>query len=141
MMEQVPRADVVLTNPTHYAVALRYDAEQMRAPVVVAKGSDRVALRIREIAREHGVLMLESPLLARALYRHGELDQPIPMDLYLVVAQVLAYVYQLRHRPEQAPMRPSFDVPTAYATTAEGAVDSGPEGAAGGREPNWGGRE
>lgn len=136
MMEQVPRADVVLTNPTHYAVALRYDAEQMRAPVVVAKGSDRVALRIREIARDHAILVLESPPLARALYCHCELDQPIPVDLYLVVAQVLAYVYQIKHRPEQAPMQPGFDPPAAYATAAEGAADSSPEGAAGGYEPN-----
>jgi flagellar biosynthetic protein FlhB len=142
MMEQVPLADVVLTNPTHYAVALRYDAEQMRAPVVVAKGSDRVALRIREIAREHGVLMLESPLLARALYRHGELDQPIPVDLYLVVAQVLAYVYQLKHRPDQVPLRPAFDVPAAYVIPAEGAIDHGSAGARSTqREPNRSGVE
>lgn len=114
MMEQVPLADVVLTNPTHYAVALRYDAERMRAPVVVAKGADQIALRIRAVAAEHGVLVLESPPLARALYRHATLDEPIPVDLYLVVAQVLAYVYQLKHQPRQAANPPEWEVPAGY---------------------------
>lgn len=130
MMEKLPQADVVLTNPTHYAVALRYDAERMRAPVVVAKGRDRVALRIREIAQEYGVLVLESPPLARALYRHGELDQPIPMDLYQVVAQVLAYVYQLKHHPRQAPVHPHFEVPAGYATAAQTASETAAAGPA-----------
>lgn len=119
MMEQVPTADVVLTNPTHYAVALRYDAERMRAPVVVAKGVGLIALRIRELAGQHGVLVLESPPLARALYRHAELDQPIPVDLYLVVAQVLAHVYQLKHQPYPSSAPPDFEVPAAYAVAAD----------------------
>ena len=96
MMQEVPRADVVVTNPTHYAVALRYEESRMRAPVVVAKGADLVAARIREIAGEHGVPILEAPPLARALHRHCDLGEAVPAELYHAVAQVLAYVYQLR---------------------------------------------
>jgi flagellar biosynthetic protein FlhB len=96
MMQDVPKADVVVTNPTHYAVALRYDESRMRAPVVVAKGADLVAARIREIAADHGVPILEAPPLARALHRHCDLGDAIPADLYQAVAQVLAYVYQVR---------------------------------------------
>ena len=96
MMEQVPKADVVITNPTHYAVALRYDESRMRAPVVVAKGADFVAQRIREIATEHGVPLLEAPPLARALHRDCDLGEEVPARLYAVIAQVLTYVYQLR---------------------------------------------
>jgi flagellar biosynthetic protein FlhB len=96
MMEQVPQADVVVTNPTHYAVALRYDDKRMRAPVVVAKGADLIAQRIREIATEHGVPLLEAPPLARALHRDCDLGDEVPARLYAVVAQVLTYVYQLR---------------------------------------------
>lgn len=125
MMEQVPVADVVLTNPTHYAIALRYDAERMRAPVVVAKGTGLIALRIRAIADEHGVPVLESAALARALYRHAALDQPIPVDLYLVVAQVLAYVYQVKHQPHQAPVPPEFEVPAGYRVAPEAAAQRG----------------
>ncbi len=96
MMAAVPTADVVITNPTHYAVALRYDEARMRAPVLVAKGADLVAQRIRELAREHGVPLVEAPPLARALHRACELGDEIPARLYAVVAQVLTYVYQLR---------------------------------------------
>jgi flagellar biosynthesis protein FlhB len=96
MMQDVPRADVVVTNPTHYAIALRYDDSKMRAPVVVAKGTDLVALRIREIAGAHGVPVLEAPPLARALHKHCDIGDAIPAQLYTAVAQVLAYVYQLR---------------------------------------------
>ncbi len=96
MMAEVPKADVVITNPTHYAVALRYDERRMAAPVVVAKGTDLVALHIRRIAREHGVPQVHSPVLARALYYSTELERPIPVGLYRAVAQVLAYVWQLR---------------------------------------------
>ena len=95
MMTQVPKADVVVTNPTHFSVALKYDAEKMGAPVVVAKGRGELALKIREIAKEHGVPMLEAPPLARALYKHCELEQSIPAALYTAVAEVMAYVYQL----------------------------------------------
>ncbi len=96
MMAAVPKADVVVTNPTHFAVALKYLEDRHRAPVVVAKGMDAVAARIRELAREAGVPQLEAPPLARALYRHVEIGAEIPAALYTAVAQVLAYVFQLR---------------------------------------------
>lgn len=96
MMQAVPEADVVITNPTHFAVALKYDGDKGGAPRLVAKGGDFVALKIREIAQEHKVTVLESPALARAVYYSTDLDQEIPAGLYLAVAQVLAYVYQLR---------------------------------------------
>lgn len=97
MMEEVPKADVIVTNPTHFAVALRYDEARMRAPRVVAKGADVIAARIREVAAEHKVPLVEAPPLARALYRNTDLGQEIPASLYRAVAQVLTYVYQLRH--------------------------------------------
>ncbi|PKM31709.1 MAG: flagellar biosynthesis protein FlhB [Gammaproteobacteria bacterium HGW-Gammaproteobacteria-11] len=96
MMGEVPKADVVITNPTHFAVALKYDPLQAGAPVLVAKGADFVAQRIREVAAEHNVVVLESPPLARAVFYSTELEQQIPSGLYLAVAQVLAYVFQLR---------------------------------------------
>jgi len=96
MMQEVPKADVVITNPTHYAVALRYDESRNRAPVVVAKGSDLLAARIREIATENGVPLVAAPPLARALYRSVELGHEVPAALYVTVAQVLTYVYQLK---------------------------------------------
>ena len=96
MLAAVPRADLVVMNPTHYAVALRYDEATMAAPRVVAKGADLLALRIRDSAKEHKVPVLQSPVLARALYAHAELDREIPARLFAAVAQVLAYVYQLR---------------------------------------------
>ncbi|WP_375739175.1 flagellar biosynthesis protein FlhB [Pseudomonas boanensis] len=96
MMAAVPQADVVITNPTHFAVALKYDAEKGGAPMLLAKGGDFTALKIREIAQENKVMVLESPALARAVYYSTELDQEIPAGLYLAVAQVLAYVYQLK---------------------------------------------
>ncbi|MFC5696448.1 flagellar biosynthesis protein FlhB [Pseudomonas sp. GCM10022186] len=96
MMAAVPEADVVITNPTHFAVALKYDADKGGAPLLLAKGSDFTALKIREIAQESQVTVLESPALARAVYYSTELDQEIPAGLYLAVAQVLAYVYQLK---------------------------------------------
>lgn len=96
MMQEVPTADVVITNPTHYAVALRYDQDKMRAPIVVAKGRDLIAQQIRNIAASHDVPLLSAPPLARALYFSAELQQEIPSGLYMAVAQVLAYIYQLR---------------------------------------------
>ncbi|MDB6443569.1 MULTISPECIES: flagellar biosynthesis protein FlhB [Pseudomonas] len=99
MMAAIPEADVVITNPTHYAVALKYDPDKGNAPVLLAKGSDFLALKIREIAVANEVMLLESPALARSIYYSTELDQEIPGGLYLAVAQVLAYVYQIRqHR-------------------------------------------
>jgi len=94
MMQSVPQADVIVTNPTHFAVALAYKAG-MAAPKVVAKGTGVVALKIRELAAEHAVPTLEAPPLARALYKHAELDKEIPATLYNAVAEVLAYIYQL----------------------------------------------
>lgn len=95
MMTEVPKADVVVTNPTHYAVALKYDSDKMAAPQVVAKGMNLVAAAIRELAAEHNVPILEAPPLARALYRHADLGAQIPSALYTAVAEVMAYVYQL----------------------------------------------
>lgn len=95
MMQEVPKADVIVTNPTHYAVALKYEQGKFRAPVVVAKGIDEIALHIRKIGTEHKVPIIESPALARSVYHTTELDHPIPEQLFAAVAQVLAYVYQL----------------------------------------------
>ncbi|MFA5940090.1 MAG: flagellar biosynthesis protein FlhB [Sinimarinibacterium sp.] len=96
MMELVPTADVVVVNPSHYAVALKYEAGKMRAPKVVAKGMDLIALTIRELAEKNKVPIVSAPPLARALYRNTELDDEIPANLYAAVAQVLTYIYQLR---------------------------------------------
>ena len=97
MMAAVPDADVIITNPTHYAVALKYDPEKGgAAPLLLAKGADFTALKIREIAQEHNIQILESPALARSIYYSTELEQEIPAGLYLAVAQVLAYVFQIR---------------------------------------------
>lgn len=109
MMAAVPKADVVVTNPSHYAVALKYDPDRMGAPVVVAKGVDVLAGKIRDLAREHQIPLLEAPPLARALYAHCELEQAVPTTLYTAVAEVMAYVLQLNHwianggLPPQAP--------------------------------------
>ena len=92
----VPKADFVVMNPTHYAVALRYDEHTMNAPQVISRGTDLLAFKIRDIAQAHKIPVLQSPALARALYAHAELDQPIPAQLYAAVAQVLAYVYRLK---------------------------------------------
>ena len=115
MMTAVPTADLVVMNPTHYAVALKYDDQTMAAPRVVAKGTDLTALRIRELAEGASVPVLEAPVLARALHAHAELDAEIPAALFAAVAQVLAYVYQLRAALRgQMPMPgalPALDVP------------------------------
>lgn len=97
MMAEVPKADVVVTNPTHYSVALKYDATRMGAPRVVAKGAGEVALKVREVARASGVPLLEVPPLARALHRHADIGDEIPARLYTAVAEVMAYVYQLNN--------------------------------------------
>ena len=115
MMAAVPGADLVVMNPTHYAVALKYEDGKMAAPRVVAKGADLIALAIRDLAKESKVPVLQSPVLARALYAHAELDRDIPAALFAAVAQVLAYVYQLRasmaNRLAVPPPMPSIDVP------------------------------
>ncbi|QHW30052.1 flagellar biosynthesis protein FlhB [Paenibacillus rhizovicinus] len=98
MMQQVPKADVVITNPTHYAIALQYDGSKMEAPTIIAKGMDFVALRIKDIAKEHGVIMMENRPLARALYDRTEIGDTVPADLFQAVAEVLAYVYKLKNK-------------------------------------------
>jgi flagellar biosynthetic protein FlhB len=108
MMSEVPKADVIVTNPTHYAVALRYNEKEMRAPRVIAKGSYLLAERIRELGAEHGVPILRTPPLARALYKHAELEQEIPTALFAAVAEVLAYVYQLRSYNKQGGEMPEL---------------------------------
>jgi flagellar biosynthesis protein FlhB len=97
MMHKIPAADVVIVNPTHFAVALKYDPKTMRAPRVLAKGVDLVAANIRRIAEEHRVPVFESPKLARALYRSTDLDKEIPAGLYVAVAQVLSYIFRVRN--------------------------------------------
>lgn len=105
MMAAVPKADVIITNPTHFAVAIRYDETKMGAPRVIAKGADHMAARIREVAQAASVPMVEAPPLARALYAKVEIDREIPEALYTAVAQVLAYVFQLRRWvPGRSPM-------------------------------------
>ncbi len=96
MMKEVPKADVVVTNPTHYSVAIKYDESGNRAPIVVAKGTDELAMHIRKIATAHDVPLLPSPMLARAIYYSTEVDHEVPQTLFMAVAQVLAYVYQLK---------------------------------------------
>jgi flagellar biosynthesis protein FlhB len=119
MLAAVPKADLVVMNPSHYAVALRYDDATMSAPRVVAKGSDLMAFRIRDAAKENKVPVLQAPPLARALYAHAELDREVPAALFAAVAQVLAYVYQLReamagrvpmpNEPTELPVPPTLD--------------------------------
>ena len=98
MMAAVPKATVIVTNPTHFAVALHWDEVKMDAPVLVAKGADLIAKRIRDLATEHDIPILENPPLARTLYAKVELDSPVPPDLYTAVAQVIAFVYKLKNR-------------------------------------------
>ena len=119
MMADVPKADVIVTNPTHYAVALQYVEDKMSAPKVVAKGAGLVALRIRELGEENRIPLLEAPPLARALYRHADIGQQIPGTLYAAVAEVLAWVWQLRRwrlaggeppkRPDNLPVPAALD--------------------------------
>ena len=119
MMQEVPKADVIVTNPTHYAIALKYDQGKFRAPVVVAKGVDEIAMHIRKIANEHKVPVIESPALARSIYHTTELDHPIPEQLFAAVAQVLAYVYQLKMYKKGKGQRPkslakNLPIPEGY---------------------------
>lgn len=118
MMSNVPEADVVITNPTHYSIALKYDRELAAAPVVVAKGADQVAFKIREVAKANDVILVTAPPLARAIYFTTELEQQIPSELYLAVAQVLAYVYRLNeyqkgYGPRPGPV-PDFPIPDDF---------------------------
>ncbi len=119
MMEKVAEADVIITNPTHYAVALKYDHGAMSAPLVVAMGKDLIALKIREIAQFHEIEIFEAPPLARALYANCKLDQEIPGHLYFAVAQILAFVFQLRNAREYGTEMP--DRPDPYLPMDEEA--------------------
>jgi flagellar biosynthetic protein FlhB len=115
MMEDVQDADVVITNPTHYSVALKYSSDSMGAPLLVAKGVDEVAFKIREIAKAHKVPVIESPALARSVYTYTAIGKEIPEGLYIAIAQVLAYVYQLDQYLKglgPRPKQPIFPVPT-----------------------------
>jgi len=94
MMQNVPKADVIITNPTHYSIALKYDTEISDAPIVIAKGIDEVAMRIREVAKEHDIILYENRPLARSLYDTVEIDDPIPVELYKAVAEIISYVYK-----------------------------------------------
>lgn len=107
MMTAVPDADVVITNPTHYAVALKYEGDDRNAPIMVAKGVDFVALKIREIAEANDVPILSAPPLARAIYNSTEINDEIPSGLYMAVAQVLAYVFQLKRFKSRQAERPT----------------------------------
>ena len=114
MMEEVPKADVVVTNPTHYSIAIKYDENNMGAPIVIAKGVDLIALRIREIANHNNIILFEAPPLARALYYSTEINTEIPYDLYHAVAQVLAYVYQIKTHGTAAIVPDSIEIPDEY---------------------------
>jgi flagellar biosynthetic protein FlhB len=106
MMSDVPQADVIITNPEHFSVALRYKQGKDKAPMVVAKGVDHLAMKIREVAREHNIMIVPAPALARALYHTTELEQEIPDSLFIAVAQVLAYVFQLKQYRKRGGQRP-----------------------------------
>ncbi|PHV11973.1 flagellar biosynthesis protein FlhB [Chitinimonas sp. BJB300] len=108
MMSEIPKADVIVTNPTHYAVALQYDEQKMKAPRVIAKGSFLLAERIIELGRDNKVPILRTPPLARALYHHAELGEDIPTPLYNAVAEVLAYIYQLNHFERYGGLAPAL---------------------------------
>jgi flagellar biosynthetic protein FlhB len=141
MMTEVPRADVIVTNPTHFAVALVYRESDMRAPRVVAKGRDQVALRIRELGEAHAVPVLNAPPLARALHAHVELEQEIPLALYQVIAEVLAWAMRLKRARDHGGLRPrdpeGLEVPQDLQVPPEaqahtGGADESPNADAGG---------
>ncbi len=127
MMSNVPQADVVITNPEHFSVALKYDPENMDTPLMIAKGGDHTALKIREIANAHKIEIIQSPVLARAIFYTTEVDQEIPSGLYLAVAQILAYVFQLRNFRKGKGEKPSYPrnitVPRDFRYDASGKVD------------------
>ena len=119
MMQEVPQADVVVTNPTHFSVAIKYDEKGLSAPVVVAKGADELAMHIRKIATANDVPLIPSPMLARAIFYSTEVDDEIPNALFMAVAQVLAHVYQLKaHRAGKGkrpkPLKRDLPIPPEY---------------------------
>jgi flagellar biosynthetic protein FlhB len=107
MMSEVPHSDVVITNPTHYSIALKYDPNQGGAPILVAKGVDEMAMHIRTIAKEHEVVIIPSPALARSLYYTCEVNQDIPEELFAAVAQVLAFIFQLSEHKKGRSKKPT----------------------------------
>lgn len=127
MMGNVPQADVVITNPDHFSVALRYDPEKMDVPVLLAKGGDHIAMKIREIANANKIEIIQSPVLARAIFYTTDVDQEIPSGLYLAVAQVLAYVFQLRNYRKGKGDRPQYprniNVPRDMRYNTKGKLD------------------
>jgi len=127
MMGNVPQADVVITNPEHFSIALKYDPESMDTPIMIAKGGDHMALKIREIANAHNIEIIQSPVLARAIFYTTEVDQEIPSGLFLAVAQVLAYVFQLRNYRKGKGDKPAYprniNVPRDLRYDATGKVD------------------
>ncbi|NNL57796.1 MAG: flagellar biosynthetic protein FlhB, partial [Pseudomonadales bacterium] len=133
MMAAVPDADVVITNPEHFSVALKYDMQGSGAPVVVAKGADEMAMKIREIANLNNVPLLQSPLLARAVFFSTEIDDEIPASLYLAVAQVLAFIFQLRKARRQArpgtgavrALNRKLDIPADLHFDGDGQIHGG----------------
>ncbi|HEU0277036.1 MAG TPA: flagellar biosynthesis protein FlhB [Rhodanobacteraceae bacterium] len=129
MMSKVPEADVIVTNPTHYAVALRYDSERMSAPRVVAKGAGETAAKIRELGHEHRVPLLEAPPLARALYRHVDLDREIPGVLYNAVAEVLVWAMRLKRAREDGAASPPTPHDLEVPTGMDVVEPTGEEGA------------
>lgn len=127
MMSNVPQADVIITNPEHFSVALKYNPETMDTPLMIAKGGDHTALKIREIASAHKIEIIQSPVLARAIFYTTEVDQEIPSGLYLAVAQVLAYVFQLRNFRKGKGEKPTYprniNVPRDMRYNTSGKVD------------------
>jgi len=127
MMGNVPQADVIITNPEHFSIALKYDPETMDTPLMIAKGGDHMALKIREIANAHKIEIIQSPVLARAIFYTTEVDQEIPSGLFLAVAQVLAYVFQLRNYRKGKGDKPAYprniNVPRDLRYDATGKVD------------------
>jgi flagellar biosynthetic protein FlhB len=107
MMQDVPDSDVVITNPTHYSIALKYDAAAGGAPVLSAKGIDEMALHIRTIAKEHQIEIIQSPALARSLYYTAEVGDDIPEELFAAVAQVLAFIFQLNEHKKGKAKKPT----------------------------------
>ena len=124
MMQKVPDADVVITNPTHFAVALKYDADDMAEPMVLAMGTDFLAAQIRTMAQEHDITIVQAPTLARALYYNAQVDQPIPYDLFRAVATILAYVFQLREgKPTQKVDFDHLPIPPGMKTSETPSTD------------------
>ena len=119
MMEDVPQADVIITNPTHFAVALQYNPDNMAVPKVLAKGKDLIALKIREIAKENDIEIFEAPPLARALFSSCEIQEEIPSHLFFAVAQILAFVFQLRYAPLKIKGCPCQNAPDPYTPPEE----------------------